>query len=156
MALSFTLQQNKIKSSKAYNKWYAHTLKQGELTMDDIERRIEKRCTATRADVRAVMSALQVVVEEGLKDGYVVNLGEMGKFYLSIRSESVDNPEEFSVQRHVKDIVCKYTPEGHRNGRTQHVVRSFTNNCRLVQVSPHDDQGHVAQRIRRGGWFRKY
>ncbi len=156
MALKFTLRQNKIKSSKAYNKWFAHTLKQGELSMDDIERRVQTRCTVTRADVRAVITALQEVVEMGLKDGYVVNLGELGKFYLSIRSESVDTPDDFSVQQHVKDIVCKYMPEGHRvNAADRRIVRPFTNDCRLEQVSLYDETGHVAKRIRRGGRVKK-
>lgn len=157
MALRFTLRQNNIKSSKAYKKWFAHTLKQGELSMDDIERRIQSRCTVTRADVRAVITALQEVVAMGLKDGYVVNLKELGKFYLSIRSESVDDPDEFSVQKHVKDIVCKYTPQGHRvSAANRRIVRPFTSDCRLEQVSLYDKYGHVAKRIRRGGQVKKY
>ena len=156
MALRFTLRQNNIKSNKAYKKWYAHTLKQGELNMKEIEQRIQSRCTVTKADVRAVVTALQEVVEEGLKDGYVVNLAELGKFYLSIRSESVDRPEDFSVQKHVKDIVCKYMPEGHRvSADGPRIVRSFTSNCQLEQVSLYDENGHVAKRIRRGGRFKK-
>jgi predicted histone-like DNA-binding protein len=156
MALRFTLQQNKIKSNKAYGKWYAHTVKTGELTMDDIERRIQGRCTVTRADVRAVLAALNDVVEDGLKSGRVVNLNELGKFYLSIRSESVATPEEFSVKRHVKDVVCKYTPAGHRvNQRDRRIERSFTSNVKLEQMSLYDNTGHVAKRIRRGGEFKK-
>ena len=157
MALRFILRQLKVKSNKAYNKWYAHTLKQGELTMDDIERRIQDRCTVNRADVRAVITALNEVVEMGLKDGYVINLAELGRFYLSIRSECVDNPDDFSVQKHVKDVVCKYMPKGHRvNAADQRIVRSFTKDCRLEQVSIYDETGHVAKRIRRGGRLKKH
>ena len=156
MALRFTLQQNKIKSNKGYKKWYARVVKQGEMTMDDVERKIQGRCTVTRADVRAVLSALYEVVGMGLKDGYVVNLDELGKFYLSIRSASVDNPDDFSVQKHVKEIVCKYTPMGHRiNAADPRIVRPFTNNCKLEQVSEYDNTGHVVRRVRRGGTVRK-
>ena len=156
MALKFTLQQNKIKSNKGYGKWYAHTVKQGELTIRDIEQRIQDSCTVTRADVRAVMTALYDVVERGLKDGMVVNLDELGKFYLSIRSESVDDPEEFSVQKHVKDIVCKYMPAGHRvSQRDQRISRPFTSGCQLTQATTYDETGHVAKRVRRGGKFNK-
>ena len=156
MALRYTLRRNNIKSNKAYGMWYAHTLKQGELSMQEIEQRIQSHCTVTRADVRAVITALQEVVEEGLKSGYVVNLAELGKFYLSIRSECVDRPEDFSVQKHVKDIVCKYTPEGHRiNASDPRIVRRFTNNVQLEQVSLYDESGHVAKRIRRGGHVSK-
>ena len=124
--------------------------------MDDIERRIQSRCTVTRADVRAVLSALNDVVEDGLKNGRVVNLDELGKFYLSIRSESVDNPDEFSVKLHVKDVVCKYTPAGHRiSQRDRRIRRSFTDGVQLEQLSLYDNTGHLAKRIRRGGKFKK-
>ena len=155
MALRFTLRQNKIKSNKAYGKWYAQTLKQGEMSMKDIEEHIQSCCSVTRADVRAVIAALQEVVERWLKLGYVVNLDELGKFYLSIRSESVDTPEEFSVQKHVKDVVCKYTPAGYRVNAGKRIVRPFTNGCTLEQVSEYDNTGHVVKRIRRGGTVRK-
>lgn len=156
MALRFTLRQNKFKGTKDYGKWYAHTLKQGELTMKDIEEQIQNSCSVTRADVRAVIVALQEVVERGLKDGLVVNLDELGKFYLSIRSWCVDNPEDFRVKDHVHDIVCKYTPEGHRRKSGDgYIVRSFTNGCQLEQVSVYDEYGRVAKRVRRGGSYRK-
>ena len=87
--------------------------------------------------------------------GNVVSLGALGKFYLSIRGVCVDNPEEFSVQNHVKGVVCKYMPVGHRrqslNGR---ISRPFTDDCQLEQVSIYDETGHLAKRIRRGGRVR--
>ena len=92
MSLKFKLRKNNIKSNKSYGKWYAHTLRGSEVTLDEIEQQIQDCCSVTRADVRAVVTALQEVVARDLKDGHVVSLGELGKFYLSIRSESVDNP----------------------------------------------------------------
>lgn len=152
MAIHFTLQKNNIKSNSAYGKYYAHTVKQGELTMSDIERQIQERCTVTRADVRAVLTALEDVVAHGLKDGMVVNLNELGKFYLSIRSESVDTPEDFHVRKHVKEVVCKYTPAGHRQPMSGgSIKRSFTSGCTLVQDTPPTPPGQPGKRIRRGG-----
>ena len=75
MALKYVLRKNNIKSNKAYGKWYAHTVRDAdELTMSEIEQKIQDSCTLTRADVRAVITALQRVVKEGLQDGKVVNL----------------------------------------------------------------------------------
>ena len=102
-----------------------------------------------------IIIAMEKVVERNLKMGNVVSLGELGKFYLSIRGVCVDNPEEFSVQNHVKGVVCKYMPVGHRrqslNGR---ISRPFTDDCQLEQVSIYDETGHLAKRIRRGGHVR--
>lgn len=148
------MRKNNIKSNKAYGKWFAHTLRGSEMTLEEIEQRIQDNCSVTRADVRAVVTALQEVVERGLKDGHVVSLGELGKFYLSIRSECVDQPDDFSVQKHVKGVVCNYIPAGHRVQLDHHITRPFTDECRLEQVPIYDEKGHIVKRNRRGGWVR--
>ncbi|MBQ7419994.1 MAG: HU family DNA-binding protein [Prevotella sp.] len=156
MAIHYRLVQNNIKSNKAYGKWYAHTVKQGELNLNEIEKQIQQRCSLTPADVRAAIVALTEVVEEGLKNGQTVNLGELGKFALSIKSLCVDKPEDFRVDTHVKEVVCKYTPEGHRskNG-DRRIVRAFTNGCHLEQEPYYDSNTGERKRARRGGTFRK-
>lgn len=151
MALMFTLRRNNIKSNKAYGKWYAHTLRNTELDLSEIASRVQSNCGVSRANVVAVITALQSVVAKGLKGGHVVNLGELGKFYLSIRSESVDNPEDFSVQKHVKGVVCKYIPEGHRHMADGTLHRHFTEGIELKQMSEYDNTGHISKRIRKGG-----
>jgi predicted histone-like DNA-binding protein len=155
MSLKFTLRQNKIRGGKGYGKWYAHTLRGSELTLDEIEQRIQASCSVTRADVRAVVTALQDVVADGLKSGHVVSLGELGKFYLSIRSESVDSPDDFCVKDHVKGVECNYIPLGHRNQLSHRIVRPFTEDCRVEQVSVYDETGHIGKRVRRGGKVRR-
>ena len=156
MAIHYKMPQNNIKSSKMYGKWYAHAVKQGEMTLRDIEQQIQERCSLKASDVRAAVAALKEVVEEGLKNGMVVNLDELGKLYLSIQSECVDRPEDFSVERHVRGIICKYTPEGHRsklgNGR---LVRPFTNDCDLEAHPLYNPEKQVYKQLRKGGAFRK-
>ena len=155
MPIHYTLQQNNFKG-KEQGKWYAHAVKQGELTMDDIATQIESACSMRKSDVVAVLMELRDVMERGLKAGMVVNLEEMGKFYLSIKSECVDAPKDFRVDKHVREIVCKYTPDGHRSKlRDGRIVRSFTNNCELVEQSQYSPDKHSYQQGTRGGTFRK-
>lgn len=151
MGLQFTLKKNHIKGNQAYGKWYAQVVRGTEIGVKEIADRVQSHSGISRANVMAVITALNEVVETSLKDGHTVNLGELGKFYLSIRSECVDNPEDFSVSKHVKGVVCKYVPEGHRRTTDSSVYRSFTENVKLTQLSEYDDTGHVKERIRRGG-----
>jgi predicted histone-like DNA-binding protein len=155
MSLRFTLRQNKIKSNKSFGKWYAHTLRGSEITLEDIARQVGYSCSVSKGDVYAVILAMDNVVSRALKKGHVINLGALGKFYLSIRGVCVDNPDAFSVKDHVKGVVCKYTPAGHRvqslGGR---ISRPFTDDCVLEQVSVYDETGHLAKRVRRGGRVR--
>ena len=155
MALKFTLKRHNVPNNPAYGKWYARTLRGGEMHLDEIEQRIQSNCSATRADVRAVLTALSDVVTEGLKDGKTVDLGELGKLSLSIRSESVAQPDDFRVDRHVKGVVCCYTPAGRRRQSDGRIIRPFTDNIRVEQATVFNEDGHVAKRIRRGGNVRK-
>lgn len=150
------LQRNNIKGNKSHGKWYAHAVKQGELTMKEIEEQIEASCSLKKSDVRAVISELKECVERGLKDGLVVNLDELGKFHLSIKSLCVDDPKDFRVDTHVKDIVCKYTPEGHRSKTgDRRIIRAFTNGCQLVEQGYYNEETNQYKRSRRGGTIRK-
>ena len=58
MAIHYRLLQNRIKGSKNYGKYYAHTVKRGVVSMEDIEAMIEENCTAKASDVRLVLREL--------------------------------------------------------------------------------------------------
>ena len=52
--------------------------------------------------------------------------------------------------------LIKLDEKEHRiNASDPRIVRPFTNNCKLEQVSEYDNTGHVARRVRRGGTVRK-
>ena len=51
--------------------------------------------------------------------------------------------------------LIKLDEKEHRiNAADPRIVRPFTNNCKLEQVSEYDNTGHVARRVRRGGTVR--
>lgn len=151
MALQFKLRKNNIKSNTSYGKWYAQTLRNTELDLTEISNRVQANSGVSRANVVAVITALQSEISQGLKNGHVINLGELGKFYLSIRSECVDNPDDFSVRKHVKGVVCKYIPESHRRQCDGTLYRPFTEDIELRQVSEYDKSGRISKRVRHGG-----
>ena len=55
MAIQYRLLQNKIKGSKNYGKYYAHTVKQGVVSLEDVEMMIQQNCSAQASDVRLVL-----------------------------------------------------------------------------------------------------
>ena len=114
MAIKYRLIQNKIKGSKNYNKYYAHTVRKGTISLDEIEKMIEENCTAKASDVRLVLRELFDTVKFYMQNGYTVDLKEMGKFSISVKSICVDDPDEFRNDRHLAGFRCKYTPSGRR------------------------------------------
>jgi len=114
MAIQYRLLQNKIKGSKNYNKYYAHTMRRGTMSLEDIEKMIEESCSAKASDVRLVLRELFDTVKFCMQMGYTVDLKEMGKFSISVKSVCVDNPSEFRRDRHIIGFKCNYTPQGRR------------------------------------------
>ena len=139
MAIQYRLLQNKIKGSENYGKYYAHTVKQGTITLEQIEEMIESNCTAKASDVRLVLRELFDAVKFYMQHGYTVDLKEMGKLSISVKSVCVDNPKEFCSDKHITGFKCNYTPQGKRyqatgedNGR--HIHRSLLDGCKAVEA----------------------
>lgn len=62
----------------------------------EIAERIHQMCTVTRADVMAVLTALEDIVAEGLQGGEIVRLGELGSLQLSLSGEGSATEETYS------------------------------------------------------------
>lgn len=142
MAIHYRLLQNKIKGSKNYNKYYAHTVKQGVISLDEIEKMIEENCTAKASDVRLVLRELFDTVKFYMQNGYVVDLKEMGKFSISVTSQCVDDPAKFRKDRHITGFKCNYTPQGKRLQSADpivkgHIHRGLLDGCEAEEARHH-------------------
>ena len=140
MAIHFRLVQNKIKNDKNYGKYYAHTVKQGEISLEEIERKIEESCSARASDVRLVLCELFDTVRHYMQNGYVVDLKEMGKFSISVKSVCVDDPKEFRRDQHITGYKCNYTPHGQRykpsdGALAGHIRRGLLEDCEAEETT---------------------
>ena len=77
-------------------KYYAQSQARGEMGIREISERIQQMCTVTRADVMAVLTAMEEIVSEGLQGGEIVRLGGLGSLQLSLSGEGADTEETFS------------------------------------------------------------
>jgi predicted histone-like DNA-binding protein len=78
-------------------KFYASAVPDGELTLEDITREIEKRCTVNGADILAVLYSMVDVSADALADGTTVRLGPMGSLRLSRSSEGREKEEDVTA-----------------------------------------------------------
>lgn len=77
-------------------KFYAQSQARGEMAIREIAERIHQMCTVTRADVMAVLTALEDIVSEGLQGGEIVRLGELGSLQLSLSGEGSDTEDTYT------------------------------------------------------------
>lgn len=76
-------------------KYYAQA--RGTAGIRELSERIEHSCTVTRADVMAVLTALEIVVSDSLANGEIVRLGELGTLQVSIGGQGSDTKDEFNT-----------------------------------------------------------
>ncbi|MGX9984915.1 HU family DNA-binding protein [Chryseobacterium sp. POL2] len=90
-------------------KWYAAIVLDGEVTVEDLVKKIEKFSALSEADIRGVIIALENVIQEELANGKVIRLDKLGSFYPSVSSEGTAREEEFTVAN-IKSSKVNYRP----------------------------------------------
>ena len=78
-------------------KYYAQAQARGDVNIRDMAARIQSTCTVTKADVYAVLVALEDVIVEALQNGEIVRLGELGTFQLSLSGKGAATEEDFDT-----------------------------------------------------------
>lgn len=89
-------------------KWYASAVKAGTINNYQLSKGIAAKSSLTRG---AVMNVIENMVDEiprYLIEGYSVNLNNLGTLRLSLSSEGVENPEEFTANN-IKNMRVVFT-----------------------------------------------
>lgn len=90
-------------------KYYAAPVVQGEKTLDDLTKGVEKISTVSGADIRAVQYATVDVSIEHLANGQIVRLGDLGSLRVSFSSEGADKESDITANS-ITDARILFTP----------------------------------------------
>lgn len=90
-------------------KWYAAAATDGELTVDDLAKLIEKFSALSEPDIRGVIIAMENVIVDQLVQGKIIRMDKLGSFYPSLSSEGVSKEEDFTVAN-IKNAKVNYRP----------------------------------------------
>jgi predicted histone-like DNA-binding protein len=80
---------------EAAPKYYARAQANGDISVREMSERIQQSCTVHKADVQAVLLALEDVIIDALKGGEIVRLGDLGTFQIGISSKGSITEEEW-------------------------------------------------------------
>ena len=131
MAVHIRLVKNNIKSSSSYGKYFAKSVSQGDITLDEIGKEICKNSSFSEGTVTGVVTELQDMLKEKLANGQTVVLPGIGRFSLRVESIGVDDPKTFNIRQHITRIVCGFLPAGRRiQGR--HILYDFCDGVKAV------------------------
>lgn len=90
-------------------KYYAAPVVQGEKTLQQLTKRIEKISTVSGADILAVQYATVDVIIDDLTDGQIVRIGELGSMRISFASEGFDKETDVTGAA-IKTAKIIFTP----------------------------------------------
>ena len=84
------------RDQEAAPKYYGQVQASGDINIREMAERIQANCTVTKADVYAVLVALEDVIIDALKSGEIVRLGDLGSFQIGISSKGAETEKDYS------------------------------------------------------------
>lgn len=111
MALAFSKVKRKVLNGpeQGQEKYYAVARTSGISTFEKMCHLISSRSTVSSADVKGVLDSLNWAMDLELKSGYVVQLGELGNFRLSLSSEGTATEKELKADK-IKGARIIFSP----------------------------------------------
>lgn len=77
-------------------KYYAQVKMSGDVSLREMCERIQQSCTVTKADVHAVLVAMEDVIVDALKGGEIIRLGDLGTLRVSLSSKGALTEKEYT------------------------------------------------------------
>ncbi|MFC4232601.1 HU family DNA-binding protein [Parasediminibacterium paludis] len=102
-------------------KYYATPVVQGERSLEQITKSIEKICTVSGADIRAVLYSMVDVITDDLANGLIVRIGDLGSLRLSLSSEGFAKEKDVTASA-IKSSKILFTP-GPKLKEMQHTLK---------------------------------
>jgi predicted histone-like DNA-binding protein len=90
-------------------KYYATIVTDGEATVDELVKDIEKFSSLSEPDIRGVILALENVIQTKLSEGRIVRLEKLGSLYPTLSSEGVEKETDVTSSI-IKEVGINYRP----------------------------------------------
>ena len=111
MPVFIKVTQNNIKDSKSYGKWYGRVATTKTMTYQELCKHMSEHNSVYGEDVcLGVANKLQNCMLEQLLEGKKVQFGELGVFYLSVKSTGADKEEDFNLGINIKGLFLCFSP----------------------------------------------
>jgi predicted histone-like DNA-binding protein len=95
-------------------KFYAQIVLDGEMTIDEITKTIEKFSALSESDIRGVIIAVENVIQDALAAGKIIRLEKIGSLYPAISSQGEDDALKVS-KASIKKVKVNYRPGSRLN-----------------------------------------
>lgn len=95
----------------APKKAYATCQSRGTLNLSAFAEHITSHgCVYSKGDILAILTMAVSCIREQALAGYAVELGDLGKFYVTLTSKGADDFEKFLPQSNIKKVSVRWQP----------------------------------------------
>ena len=119
-------------------KFYGNVKSSGDINIREMAERIQGSCTVTKADVYAVLVALEDVIAESIQKGEIVRLMDIGTFRVGISTKGALKEEEFSESL-IKKTRILFRPGSVLQNALAQI--NFTKVKRVIEPDEDNDSG---------------
>ena len=103
--------QNKNDKTAAYGKWYGHVVSTKTMSYQELCKHMSEHNSVYGEDVcLGVANKLQNCMLEQLLEGKKVQFGELGTFYLSMKSTGAEREEDFNLGINIQGLFLCFAP----------------------------------------------
>jgi predicted histone-like DNA-binding protein len=110
MALRYRITKRTNNISNKKEQYILQAVNTGTIDLDTLSDYISNECTLHSVDVKAVLMALGSKLNFYLKEGKIVDLGDVGKFKMGFKGTAAEKPELLSVKRNIQKFHVNYQP----------------------------------------------
>lgn len=103
--------QNKNDKTAAFGKWYGRVVSTKTMSYQELCKHMSEHNSVYGEDVcLGVANKLQNCMLEQLLEGKKVQFGELGTFYLSVKSTGADKEEDFNLGANIQGLYLCFSP----------------------------------------------
>jgi len=111
MPVLYNIYKNQNSTSKNYGQSYARVVTTKTMSYQELCRHMSEHNSVFGEDVcLGVANKLQSCILEQLLEGKKVQFGELGTFYLAVKSTGANSEEDFSVATNIKGLYLRFAP----------------------------------------------
>ena len=111
MPVLYRIYKNQNSTSKNYGQSYARVVTTKTMSYQELCRHMSEHNSIYGEDVcLGVANKLQSCILEQLLEGKKVQFGELGTFYLAVKSTGSNREEDFSVATNIKGLYLRFAP----------------------------------------------
>ncbi|MDG1398185.1 MAG: DNA-binding protein [Polaribacter sp.] len=109
MALRYRITKRTNNIGNKENSYILQAITTGTIDLDTLSEHISNECTLHSVDVKAVLMALGKKLEFYLKDGKIVDMGDVGKFKMGFKGTAAIKPALLRV-KNIQKFHINYQP----------------------------------------------